>query len=155
FRYLFRSCPRASDFAREAVNAVPDALAPLWGVRPEALKVAILHEDALYGQTVSGFQEAQARTRGLNMVERLAYSSRGVDLASAVQRLRSVGAEVVLHTGYQNDIVLLYRGMREAGWRPRMVIGSGAGYSVVDTMRAIGPEFEGTMNVDFTQFEVN
>lgn len=155
FRYLFRSCPRASDFARESVNAVPDALAPLWGVPPDALKVAILHEDALYGQTVSGFQEAQVRARGLNLVERLAYSARGVDLSSVVQRLRSVGADVVLHTGYQNDIVLLYRGMREAGWRPRMVIGSGAGYSVVDTMRAIGPEFEGTMNTDFTQFEVN
>jgi branched-chain amino acid transport system substrate-binding protein len=36
-----------------------------------------------------------------------------------------------------------------------MVIGSGAGYSLTDTARAIGPEFEGSMNVDFTQFEVN
>ena len=25
----------------------------------------------------------------------------------------------------------------------------------VDTMRAVGPDFDGTMNVDFTQFEVN
>jgi hypothetical protein len=62
---------------------------------------------------------------------------------------------VVLHTGYQNDIVVFYRAMREANWRPRMVIGSGAGYSGVDTMRAVGPDFDGTMNVDFTQFEVN
>src|SRR3712207_3026431 len=45
--------------------------------------------------------------------------------------------------------------MREANWRPRMVVGSGAGYSSADTMRAVGPDFDGTMNVDFTQFEVN
>ena len=45
FRTLFRTCPRASDFAREAVNAVPEALAPAWGVSPAAIKVAILHED--------------------------------------------------------------------------------------------------------------
>ena len=155
FRYVFRTCPRASEFGRATVNAVPDVLAQLWGVQPEALKVAILHEDALYGQTVSGFQEGQIKARGLNQVEKLSYSARTVDLSSVIQRLKSVGADVVLHTGYQNDIVLFYRAMKEAGWRPRMIIGSGAGYSVVDTVRAIGPEFDGTMNVDFTQFEVN
>jgi len=155
FRYVFRTCPRSSDFGAATVAAVADALAPLYGVAPPSLKIAILHEDALYGQTVSGFQEAQIKARGLNQVERLAYSARSVDLSSVVQRLRGVGADVVLHTGYQNDIVLFFRGMQEANWRPRMIIGSGAGYSLTDTARAIGPAFEGVMNVDFTQFEVN
>lgn len=36
-----------------------------------------------------------------------------------------------------------------------MVIGSGAGYSLTDTARAVGPAFDGVMNVDFTQFAVN
>lgn len=155
FRTLFRTCPRASDFAREAVNAVPEALALVWGVAPAALRVAILHEDGLYGQSVSASQEAQLAARGLQQVEKLGYAARGGDMAAAVQRLKGAGAEVVLHTGYQNDIMAFYRAMREAGWRPRMVIGSGAGYSGVDTARAVGPDFDGTMNVDFTQFEVN
>lgn len=155
FRYVFRSCPEASDFAQVAVAAIPDLLAPLWDVQPPALKIAILHEDSLYGQSVAGFQETQTKLRGLNLVDRLAYPARSVDLSSAVQRLKGMAADVVLQTGYQNDIVLFYRAMREAGWKPRMVIGSGAGYSLVDTARAIGPEFEGTMNVDFTQYEVN
>ena len=155
FRSLFRTCPRASDFAREAVNAVPEALAPSWGVPAAAIKVAVLHEDGLYGQSVSGSQEAQLVARGLRLVEKLGYAARGAELAAAVQRLKGAGADVVLHTGYQNDIIVFYRAMREANWRPRMVIGSGAGYSGVDTMRAVGPDFDGTMNVDFTQFEVN
>jgi branched-chain amino acid transport system substrate-binding protein len=155
FRTLFRTCPRASDFAREAVNAVPDALAPSWGVAAGEVKVAVLHEDGLYGQSVSASQEALLAARGLRMVEKLGYPARGTDLSTVVQRLKNAGAEVVLHTGYQNDIIVFYRAMRDAGWRPRMVIGSGAGYSGVDTMRAVGPEFDGTMNVDFTQFEVN
>ena len=155
FRTLFRTCPRASDFAREAVGAVPEALAPSWGVPPEAVRIAVLHEDGLYGQSVSGSQEALLAARGLDLVEKLVYPPRGAELSAAVQRLKGAGAQVVLHTGYQNDIVAFYRAMREAGWRPRMVIGSGAGYSNVDTMRAVGPDFDGTMNVDFTQFEVN
>ncbi len=154
FRFVFRTCPRASDFARESVNAIADALAPEWGLPQDALKVAILHEDALYGQTVSGFQEQQVKARGLTLLDKLAYSARTIDLSAIVQRLRSGAADVVLHTGYQNDIVLLYRAMREAAWQPRMVIGAGAGYSLGDTARAIGADFDGTMNVDFTQYEV-
>ncbi|MBP0464927.1 ABC transporter substrate-binding protein [Roseomonas sp. PWR1] len=155
FRFVFRTCPRASDFGATTVGAAQDVLAPIHGVDAASLRIAILHEDGLYGQTVSGFQEQQVRARGLNMVERLAYSARSVDLSSIVQRLRGVNADVVLHTGYQSDIVLFFRGMQEAGWRPRMVIGSGAGYSLTDTARAVGPGFEGVMNVDFTQFAVN
>ncbi|GGC40004.1 ABC transporter ATP-binding protein [Siccirubricoccus deserti] len=163
FRYVFRTCPRASDFARESVNAIPDALCPILGLapearaslRPETLKLAILHEDGLYGQSVGGFQEVQIKARGLNLVEKLAYGARSIDLSAMIQRLHGLGADVVLHTGYQNDIVLFYRGLREAGWWPRMVIGAGAGYSLTDTARAIGPDFDGTMNVDFTPFAVN
>lgn len=155
FRYVFRTCPRSSDFGAATVGAIPDALAPIYGIDPKSLRIAILHEDALYGQTVSGFQEAQIRARGLQQVEKLAYSARSVDLSSVIQRLRGVNADIVLHTGYQNDIVLFFRGMQEANWRPRMIIGAGAGYSLTDTARAVGPAFEGVMNVDFTQFEVN
>ena len=155
FRYVFRTCPRSSDFGAATVGGIVDALAPAYGVDPKSLKIAILHEDALYGQTVSGFQEAQIRQRGLNQVEKLAYSARSVDLSSVIQRLRGVSADIVLHTGYQNDIVLFFRGMQEANWKPRMVIGSGAGYSLTDTARAVGPAFDGVMNVDFTQFAVN
>ncbi|WP_149540343.1 ABC transporter substrate-binding protein [Siccirubricoccus phaeus] len=155
FRFVFRTCPRAADFAREGVNAIPDALCPLLGAPPEGLKLAILHEDGLYGQSLGTAQEAQAKARGLKLLERMAYPLRGADMGGLVQRLRGLGAEVVLHSGYQNDILLFYRALREAAWRPRMVIGGGAGYSLTETARAIGPEFEGTMNVDFTQFAVN
>lgn len=154
FRSLFRFCPRASDFAREAVAAIPEALATAWSTPPQMLRVAILHEEGLYGQAVGGAQEAQLKARGLNQVERIAYAARSVDLSPLVQRLRAVGADVVLHTGYQNDIVLFYRALRDAGWRPRMIIGAGAGYSMTDTARSIGPDFEGTLDVDFPQFEI-
>ena len=155
FRYVFRTCPRSSDFGATTVAAVPDTLAPIYDADPKSLRIAVMFEDALYGQTVSGFQEQQLRARGLTMVEKLGYSARSVDMASVIQRLRGVNADIVLHTGYQNDIVLFFRGMQEANWKPRMVIGSGAGYSLTDTARAVGPAFNGVMNVDFTQFAVN
>jgi branched-chain amino acid transport system substrate-binding protein len=155
FRLLFRVAPRASEFGRLAVDATADLLAPAWAVAAETLKIVVLHEDSLYGQSVANVQEATLKLRGLPVAEKLGYTLRGVEWAPIVQRLKGIGTDVLLHAGYQNDILLLYRGLREAGWRPRMVIGAGAGYSLTDTAHAIGPEFEGTLNVDVPQFEVN
>lgn len=154
FNSLFRSCPLASAFGLATVDAVNDHLAPLWGVDPKNLKLAILHEDALYGSAVSGFQAARCKDLGLNVVESVAYSAATVDMSSVVQRLRSAGAEVVLHTGYQNDVLLFFRQMRQVGWKPRMIVGSGGGHSLQDTANAIGADYEGTVNADFTQFAV-
>ena len=155
FRGLFRTCPRASDFGRLSVAAVTEVLAPLWQGEPAGIGIAILHEEGLYGQTVAGFQEAELKAQNLRQVEKLAYAPRAADLSAMVQRLRGAGAQLVLHTGFQNDILLFFRAMQEARWLPRMVVGAGAGYSLAETARNIGPAFDGTLNVDFPQFEVN
>ena len=155
FRGLFRTCPRASDFGRLSVAAVTEVLAPLWQGEPAGIGIALLHEEGLYGQTVAGFQEAELKAHNLRQVEKLAYAPRAADLGAMVQRLRGAGAQLVLHTGFQNDILLFFRAMQEARWLPRMVVGAGAGYSLAETARNIGPAFDGTLNVDFPQFEVN
>lgn len=155
FRTLFRSCSTASQFAGLSVDAVLDTLSPSWGTDRGELRVGILYEDGLYGSTVGGFQVARCKERGLAVVERLAYASTTTDLSSAVQRLRSADATVVLHTGYQSDAVLFYRQMRQAGWQPRMVIGAGGGYALSDTAGTIGADFDGTLNVGFPPYDTN
>ncbi|WP_198369458.1 ABC transporter substrate-binding protein [Roseomonas rosulenta] len=154
-RSVFRTCPRATEFGAVTVDALQDVLAPAWGVEARALRIALLHEDGLDGQGVAAAQEAELRRRGLQQVERIGYAARSAEFPPLIQRLRGASADVVLHTGRQNDILLFFRGLEEAGWRPRMVVGAGGGYSLGDTARAIGPAFEGVMNVDVPQFAVN
>jgi branched-chain amino acid transport system substrate-binding protein len=155
FRGVFRTCPRASEVGALAAEAVAEVLAPGWGAEPRALRIALLHEDGLDGQGVAAAQEAELRRRGLNQVERIGYPARQAEFPTIIQRLRGAGAEVVLHAARQNDILLFFRGLEEAGFAPRMVIGAGGGYSLADTARAVGPGFEGVMNVDVPQFAVN
>jgi branched-chain amino acid transport system substrate-binding protein len=155
FRNLFRSCPLASVFAIQSVDTIGEQLAPKWKTEPSAIKIAILHEDGLFGATVAGVQEKRCKETMLNLADRLSYAASTTDLSSTVQRLRGAGIDVVLHTGYANDTVLFYRSMKQAGWKPRMVIGTGAGYSLNDTMQAVGTDFEGTMNVAFPQYRIN
>jgi branched-chain amino acid transport system substrate-binding protein len=155
FRNLFRTCPRASDYAAVALDAVVEVLAPPHATDPTAFKLALVHEDAPGAQSAAAAIEQQAALRGMQLVEKIAYPPRSGDLAGLAPRLRGIGADILLHPGGQQaDIVPLFRGMQEAGWRPRMVIGTGGGYSLAETARTVGPGFEGVMNVDVTQFAV-
>ena len=155
FKYVFRSCPLASDVAGVSVDAVGSILAQRWNIAPSALKIAILYEDGADGSTVAGFQDKACRDKGVPPAVSLSYAAGAIDLPSVVQRLKGAAVDVVLHTGIFNDILLFYRGMKQVGWKPRMIIGAGAGYSLNDMMQALGADFEGTMDADVTQYRVN
>jgi len=155
FRWVFRASPAAADFAAVAVEAVLEVLAPKLGVAPGDLRIAIAHEEAPGGLSVSAAQEGLARSRGLNVVERAAYASRASDLNALVQRLRGLEADILLHTGAPGDEVLLFRALRDASWRPRMVIGTAGGYGLAETVRSLGDALAGAMSADLPPFAVN
>lgn len=155
-KYVFRTNATARDFARTMVDSVVEVVAPALKVDPKALKIGIIHEDSLYGQTVSGFQKTRAAERGLKVVEVLPYPANSVDLSTVILRLKGSGVDVVLQTSYQNDSVLFFRQAKEMGFRPKAAIGAGGGYSLADTAKAVGPEnIEGALDVDFTQYRTN
>ena len=92
----------------------------------------------------------------MNVVEVLPYSAKAVDLSSLILRLKGSQADVVLQTSYQNDTTLFFRQIREAGFKPKAVIGAGGGYSMQDTLKVVGAEnMEGILDVDFPQFQTN
>lgn len=155
-KYVMRSNPTARNFAEGTISAITHIVGPSLKVDPKQLKIAIIHEDALYGTTIAGFQKQLAQEQGLNVVEVLPYSAKAVDLSSLILRLKGAQADVVLQTSYQNDTTLFFRQIREAGYTPKAVIGAGGGYSMQDTVKVVGVEnMEGVLDVDFPQFQTN
>lgn len=156
FKYVFRTNPTAKDFAAKMVDEIVDVIAPALKMDPKAVKMGIIHEDSLYGQTVSGYQKTRAQERGLKVVEVLPYPASSVDLSSVILRLKGSGVDVVLQTSYQNDSVLFFRQAKEMGFKPKAAIGAGGGYSMMDTAKAVGFEnIEGALDVDFPQYYTN
>ncbi len=154
-KLTFRSGPPASAVGRLSADTVNDLLMPLWGLRRAKLKLMLLHEDGPTGNAVSDAQERRCKERALPVAERISYPATSIDLAEIAQRLRGAHADVVLHTGHVVDVVAFHRALKQHGWRPRMVIGAGGGYSLNDTAQALGEEFDGVMNVDVTQYRVS
>jgi branched-chain amino acid transport system substrate-binding protein len=155
FRLLFRSNVPGSACGVLAVDAVADLLAPHWELAPSRLPLVILHQDGIVGADIGAAAQKRAAERGLVQAERIAYPAAALDLGPIVQRLRGGGAEVVLHAGLLNDVLLFHRTMQQAGWRPRMVIGTGGGYALTDTAEALGPAFEGVMSVGFAPYRTS
>jgi len=156
YKYVFRSNPTAKAFADRTVDVINDIIAPGLNVKSQDLRIAIIHEDALYGTTVAKYQTEAAKKAGLNIVETLPYSAKAVDLSSLILRLKGAKVDVVLQTSYQNDTVLFFRQIKEAGFAPKAVIGAGGGYSLQETINAVGPDnMHGVFNIDFTQYLTN
>jgi branched-chain amino acid transport system substrate-binding protein len=152
---VFRSCPDAGAFGTLSVAAVTEVLAPLWRRSAASLRIALLASTGTLGTAVAAAQAAACRQRGLTPAQTLSYAAGTVDFAPLVRPLKVAGIEVLLHTGAANDVVLLYRAMQQAGWRPRMVIGSGPAYAMADTRQAVGTALDGTMAADFPQYAIN
>lgn len=155
FKYLFRINPTAKNIGDRTLEALVKVVAPTLKVDPKTLKIAIIHEDGPYGSLVGAAQKEEAKRLGLNVVEAQAYSAKTVDLSSVILRLKGAGADLVLHTAYQNDAVLFFRQAAAAGYKPRAVIGGGGGYSLTDTAQAVGAPMEGVYDVDFPQITMN
>ena len=156
YKYVFRSNPTSKAFADRTVDVINEIVAPGLKVKSKDLRIAIIHEDALYGTTVAQYQNEAAKKAGLNIVETLPYSSKAVDLSSLILRLKGAKVDVVLQTSYQNDTVLFFRQMKEAGFAPKAVIGAGGGYSLQDTVKAAGADnMHGVFDIDFTQYLTN
>ncbi len=156
YQYVFRTNPTAKNFALRTMDVINDVIAPGLNVKPSDLRIAIIHEDALYGTTVAKYQTEAAKKAGLNIVETLPYSAQAVDLSSLILRLKGAKVDVVLQTSYQNDTVLFFRQMKEADFAPKAVIGAGGGYSTQDTINAAGADnMHGVFDIDFTQYLTN
>lgn len=155
FKYLFRASSPASAFGESSMTALLEIVMPHYKLDPKTAKIAILNEDSLYGDSVAKRQIAIAKEKGLNVVEIIPYSARTVDLSSAVLRLKEKGVDVLMHTGYQNDTILLHRQMEEAGFKPTAVVGGGGGYSLHETRRAVGDKLDGIVTTDFAIVDIN
>jgi len=156
FEYVFRTNPSSSDFGGAAITAVTDLLAPALNVDVKDLRIAIIHEDSVFGSSVSANQVATAKHKDLNIVQQLPYSASTVDMSSIILRLREAKIDVVLHTSYEKDTILFMQQAAEIGFQPKAVVGAGGGYILQPVADAIGHDMiEGTLVVAESHYDIN
>ncbi|MDH7499233.1 MAG: ABC transporter substrate-binding protein [candidate division NC10 bacterium] len=149
FQYIFRTCPRASSFGVAAVEFTAQDLASQLGIKAKDLKIAIVHEDTLYGTSVGTAAREKAKEMGLNVVAVEPYSAKAVDLSSLIMKLQAKRPDVVIATSYMNDAILFWRQAKELNFHLKALVGTGAGHGMMDFFETFGKYSDGVFNVDF------
>jgi branched-chain amino acid transport system substrate-binding protein len=148
FKYLFRTCPRASQFGIMAVDFAKEVVAAKLGIDPKQMKVAIMFEDSLYGTTVGSNAAQHALKQGMKVVVTDSYSHKTVDLSPVVMRFKAQEPDVIIATSYLEDGLLFWRQAKEADLNVKAFIGTGACHGMPDWAKTFADEADYIFNID-------
>lgn len=137
--YVFQFGPNNIRFAEAAVSMLEELAPEMLGKPLTEVTVATVWENSEYGEGQSGLQKEALEELGVELVEDLSYDRTTTDLSPVVLQMQRANPDVVLETGYQDDIVLLWRQARELGYLPQLVISSGAA-ATTDFRDALGAD---------------
>ncbi len=133
-QYAFRYNRMGSQSAEVLLEFLNGYYTRLGYKSPGELKAAVLYEDGPYGVSCGETDLKLLKKYGMSLVFKESYAHDIKDMSSIIMKLKASGQDVILHTGYFPDIVLLYRQGRELGLKTAGVLGHGAGYSDYKTL---------------------
>ena len=147
FRSLHRFGTTSADAAAKVAAAVSQVITPGWHQTPQQVRIGVMFD---IGATDGAFAAAMLRALAaahMTPVLTIATATGRADLDQPVRRMRRAKLDLVIHAAQPDGAALFYQAMARANWRPRMVVGTGAGYAL-DTLTAlIGAGFDRTMVV--------
>ena len=149
FKYVFRTCSKASNFGNAAADFIVEVLAKDLRIPVKDLKVCIMHEDSLYGTSVMAAASKRLKESGVKLQAMESYSKSVTDLSPLVMKFKALKPDIVLATCYVNDAILWERQMREMNLNIKAMVGSGGGHGISDFAKALGHDSDGVFSADF------
>lgn len=148
-KYVFRPQVHSDQFGPTSCEFLREQAKARFKKDPKDLKVAIIYEDSPYGVGVSSGNESACKERGMQVVLKEGYASSTPDLSALVTKLKRARADVILHTGQNQDITLFLRQAKEQGLKWQALIGHGAGYGLPEKLySAVGNDADHIFDVE-------
>jgi branched-chain amino acid transport system substrate-binding protein len=141
-KYVFRSTPIATDYARTYMRFFADmkkAGKPIGSI-------AIVNENTDYGTSVGNEIEAEAKKNNVPVAIRIPYSASSTDVTAQVLQLKDKKPDVAIFISYTADSILYIKTMKNLDYRPTMVLGDDSGFSDPSFIPAISDIGQGLMN---------
>lgn len=140
-------------------NAVKDFMtnvaAPKLGTEVGALRFGMTHTDDAFGTAASEAFTKLAAAEGFNLVANESYAASTNDLSSVVQKLKSAKVDVLYAIGGITDAILITRQSAELGFKPKLIIGNGAGFSDKGFAPGAGAAAEGVVVADAVPLNIS
>jgi len=121
FRYTFRPSIKGSNVGEVGIDFIKGDLARNLGLEPSKLRLAILHEDSIFGSTAAKAIDQYAKAAGVPIVESVSYNRSSNDLSSVVLRAKAARPDVIFLASYIPDGTLLLQQAKQVGLRPKAI----------------------------------
>ena len=133
--HVFRLCGRDD---QQGIVA-GDYLADVWSDQ----KIAILHDDSIYGKGLANATRLQLQKRGISEVMYEAYTPEKTDYLFLINKLKSNSVDVFYIGGYSTEAGLMIRQARDQDYQAQLV--GGDGLANEDFWLIAGSAGEGTL----------
>lgn len=138
-KHVFQFAPNNDTFDGVSVTLFRSLAAKLVGKPLEQITAGLVYENSVAGMSQSKVQRAGLAGLGTKIVVDISYDRKSADLSSVILQLRSAAPDILIESGYQDDIVLFWRQAKELGYLPKVVISAGAA-ATQDFVKALGPQ---------------
>jgi branched-chain amino acid transport system substrate-binding protein len=138
FRHVFQQVPKAASLAQFQVDFL-DYLGKVQGAKLG--RVAIVHEDGDYGQSVSRNAAALLKQRGYEVTGTFSYTFRTADVSTMLTQVKVTNPQAILQASYIGDSILIARTASRLGLAAPFIDASGKAHD--SYIKAVGKIGEG------------
>ena len=148
FKSVFRILDKGGLRGAAGVNYISEELTGFLNIPKDRLKIAILHEDSAYGESVAAGARNQSRKLGIEIVSDQAYNVSLKDMSALTLNIKEAKPDVLLMVNYVDDAILIMDTLRQYNAVPKAIMGCGAGATSPMFATEIGPDSNGIFCTD-------
>ncbi|MGO8921369.1 MAG: ABC transporter substrate-binding protein [Xanthobacteraceae bacterium] len=142
FKWIFRTTPIASDFAKAYAGFLTD----LKNSGRKIEKIAVINENTDYGTSVAASILDAAKAANINVAAQIPYNANSSDVSAQVIQLKTLQPDAVIFVSYTADTILYFRAMKNLDYLPPIIIGDDAGFSDPTFIPNAGDLAQGAIN---------
>ena len=140
YKWFFRPTPHDGTFAQNLFDFMGDLKTKK---HIDIKKIAIVHEDGLFGTGSADAENADATKLGYSVVANIAYSATTTDVSAEVQKIKVAAPDVLMITSYLPDSLLFMRTLKDQDVPLKAIIAQDAGFIDPNFLKTLGAGADG------------
>ncbi len=139
YKWVFRICAPSAVYAGTVLDFAEAVGKPA--------TLAIIYENTTFGSSTAEAAQADAETRGIQIVAYEAYEAGSPDYKPTLTRVKDANPDAIFFVSYLADATLLMRQCEELDLNPKLYLAGGAGFSLPEFPEQAGENAEYTTSV--------
>lgn len=136
-KWFFRTTPHDGTFAENFYSFLGDIQR---SKHLDLKRIAIVHEDGLFGTGAADAEESIGKSRGYDIVARVPYTATTSEVNAEVQKIKAANPDVIMMASYLPDALLFMKAFKEQNVDAKAILAQDAGFIDPGFVRTLGKD---------------